>query len=140
MNINQLLINNVVIAEHGDDGVVCIVDNRDDLYLVYLCSVRTDLAADTDAIMYDSYTGIGYDMIVQRTICGWTYANEITSLLAVIPRHIVSAAETGSTGPNHPLDCRWEHKIKECTRFAKMIGRYLKDLLADPQEEGKNHD
>jgi hypothetical protein len=94
-----------------------------------LCHTDDRYAGEHDHILFAEDTGRGYTLVVQTDVRGWTFADDIRSVLAVIPAEKLADAPRGLIGPRSPLDSRWQYKRNEVRRLLSFTSRYLNQLL-----------
>ena len=123
----------VLIARHAPDinnetALVCVVSHYDDAYEILLCHGAEQFATEYDRILSSDDTGLGYDLVVQTDIRGWTFVDDIREVLAVVPTDVLTNAQQGLR-LNGRLDPRWNLKVLEVHRLHRLINRYVKKLL-----------
>jgi hypothetical protein len=139
---SDMLNGKVVIARHGagadgDSALVFVVGCDGDQCEILLCHNGTTMACESDRVLSGADTGLGYDLVVQTDVHGWTFADDIGDVLATFPTDALTRAPRGLRGPNSPLDSRWEHKRREVRRFARLTDGYLQHLLAGDSTDGR---
>lgn len=106
-----------VIAKHRGGGLVYVLGVDDGVADFLLIHTQDNMATDRDVILFENDTHLGYRLIVQSDVRGYTPVEYLTG--KTISINLESALR--GIRLKGRLDCRWDFKISEVHRLHQLM-------------------